>query len=74
MAKSDKDDPACIITHIYARLKVKEERLKHMSADLRDSRIRIAELECQLKLAEAAVMQAKLDRAEAILLTDPSKN
>ena len=45
-----------------------------LHADLRDAEIRIAELECQLKLAEAAVMRAKLDRAEAILLTDPRKN
>lgn len=74
MAKSDKDDPACIITHIYARLKAKEELLKHMSTDLRDSRIRIAELECQLKLAEAAVMQAKLDKMRSLLLTDHHNN
>ena len=61
MAKSDKHVPADMVASMFNEL----------HADLRDARFQIIKLECQLKLAEAAVMQAKLDRAAAILLTDP---
>lgn len=64
MAKSDKHVPADKVAGLFSSL----------NAELRDARIRIAELECQIKLAEAAVMQAKLDKMRSLLLTDHHNN